>query len=60
MRGGLRERLSESDITDLLEVFLMHHKLVNKVNENQLGLKKHFFVKHKNNVNEIKIRLDGK
>lgn len=56
-----KETLSEEDIKDLLEVFIVHHKLVNKVQPKDLGfVTRKMFQTHKNKVNEIKMRLDEK
>jgi len=61
MNSILKNRLDEEDITDLLEMFLVHHTLVNKVPPESLGwTKRQLFNVHRNKVNDLKMRLDIK
>lgn len=56
-----KEKLTEEEIKDILEIFIVHHKMVNKVQSKDLGfISRKMFIKHKDKVNSIYEELDKK
>jgi len=56
-----KEKLTEEEIKDILEIFIVHHKMVNKVQCKSLGfISRKMFIKHKDKVNSIYEELDKK